>query len=607
MQPSPSFQANISSQTKTSPRQKRHGTYLYLKSNTYYFRYAFTAQQKAHFARTEIRMSLRTGFLNLAKRLARNLYITLENLLMDGRNTLTYTEVRQKLILQLQELLDSYPVKKNISIVDIQERMAKVLHNMLLHADNTLYRPEKGVLSINGQYDYVTPEETLDHMFHVFYKNTTNSPNMLLAQHFPQAIIELLQLEVFNPEELTEFNILKILNEYHKLQINFNRIMLAREKGDYTYEKNFTIENTNYSDTIQIEKTPTKVDERLLCSAFIEKYIVAKLSDKHWKEHSVPTHRNRLHVLIDILGDKDIQDFSRENIRHLRDTLLKLPPNYKKSSLYKGKTIDQILEMPQTSSYSIKTVNITIESIASMLEWGVREGYLDKNNAKSLQIKDERQEISLKSAFTPDDIQKIFFSGDFSAQKFVSPTYYWVPLIGLYTGMRLEEICQLYCDDISKDGEVWFIDVNLTTPTGSTDTKLLKNKNAQRQIPIHQDLLDFGLIDYIQHVCDAGHERIFFDLKKTQSSPKLGKNVGKTFSRYLSKINFPKENKSFHSLRHTFSDYFKIRNLHTDIFKQIFGHAITDLASNQYGSKFSVQQCYNDIISKIDWHHTLNV
>ena len=50
------------------------------------------------------------------------------------------------------------------------------------------------------------------------------------------------------------------------------------------------------------------------------------------------------------------------------------------------------------------------------------------------------------------------------------PAYYWVPLLGLYTGARLNEICQLYVNDIKEIDKIWCIDINR-----KTNDKKLKN------------------------------------------------------------------------------------------------------------------------------------
>ena len=98
-----------------------------------------------------------------------------------------------------------------------------------------------------------------------------------------------------------------------------------------------------------------------------------------------------------------------------------------------------------------------------------------------------------------------------------------------------------------------------------------------------------------------GQERLFPELRKTEKCPKYGHMVSNFFSRYIERCGVTGK-KSFHSLRHTFSDFFKRLNLRTDVFRQIFGHEIPHLATRQYGSEFPVSQCYQEIISHLDVH-----
>src|SRR5262249_4451784 len=55
---------------------------------------------------------------------------------------------------------------------------------------------------------------------------------------------------------------------------------------------------------------------------------------------------------------------------------------------------------------------------------------------------------------------------------------YWVPVIACLMGMRLEEICQLWLDDIIDEGGVWCIDI------WEGPEPQLKNGPSARRIPI---------------------------------------------------------------------------------------------------------------------------
>ena len=103
---------------------------------------------------------------------------------------------------------------------------------------------------------------------------------------------------------------------------------------------------------------------------------------------------------------------------------------------------------------------------------------------------------------------------------------------------------------------VWVFDIN-TKPSKDTETtKEVKNKNAVRLVPIHPELLTVGLLDYIETIRNSGQERIFPALNKTEKSPRYGKQ----FTDVIKYCGIEGK-KSFHSLRHTFSDFFKQNQL----------------------------------------------
>ena len=65
-----------------------------------------------------------------------------------------------------------------------------------------------------------------------------------------------------------------------------------------------------------------------------------------------------------------------------------------------------------------------------------------------------------REVFTSEDLGKLFRNEGFRALEKERPERYWVPLIALYSGARLEEICQLELRDIRKVGDIWCFDIN---------------------------------------------------------------------------------------------------------------------------------------------------
>jgi len=61
---------------------------------------------------------------------------------------------------------------------------------------------------------------------------------------------------------------------------------------------------------------------------------------------------------------------------------------------------------------------------------------------------------------------------------------FWLPVLGLFTGCRIEELCQLHCSDVIQYDGIWCLDIN------DEGEKRLKNKSSKRVVPLHQILVD---------------------------------------------------------------------------------------------------------------------
>ncbi|MEC7188461.1 MAG: site-specific integrase [Pseudomonadota bacterium] len=127
---------------------------------------------------------------------------------------------------------------------------------------------------------------------------------------------------------------------------------------------------------------------------------------------------------------------------------------------------------------------------------------------------------------------------------------YWVPLIGFYTGMRLQEILQLHVTDIYQSQDYWLIDLNETHAD-----KKLKTDQSKRVIPMHPDLVEIGLISFKERQEEKGRERLFPDATLSGDGT-YSSTYPKWFSRYLRNIGIKTDKTSFHSFRHNMKDFF---------------------------------------------------
>jgi integrase len=115
-------------------------------------------------------------------------------------------------------------------------------------------------------------------------------------------------------------------------------------------------------------------------------------------------------------------------------------------------------------------------------------------------------------------------------------------LLGLYTGARLEELCQLHQEDVRDEEGIWVISIN------DQGEKKLKTHASKRIIPVHPKLIELGLPDYVTSQQDKGETRLFPEL--TRGRDGYSTAASKWFSRYRQSIGLFNQSppKDFHSM-----------------------------------------------------------
>jgi integrase len=132
------------------------------------------------------------------------------------------------------------------------------------------------------------------------------------------------------------------------------------------------------------------------------------------------------------------------------------------------------------------------------------------------------------------------------------PHRWWGPILGLYTGARINEVSQLKVADIVEERGTWCLDIRKTVDEdlagsrGARSRQRLKGKSAIRRIPIPQPVLDAGLLEFVADMREFGHPRLFPHLssgvnKKTgESNGRYSQGLLNQFSVYLKDLGFPK-------------------------------------------------------------------
>jgi len=153
---------------------------------------------------------------------------------------------------------------------------------------------------------------------------------------------------------------------------------------------------------------------------------------------------------------------------------------------------------------------------------------------------------------------------------------YWLPLLALFTGARLEELGQLRLVDVTEERGIPCL--TFTPEAGS-----IKNKQSRR-IPLHPELVRLGFLDYIEGKRDLKVERVFPDLKPGAGG-KFTDSWSKWYGRYLrTEVGIQDSRITFHSFRHTFKDACREGELGEELHDALTGHVGRGGVGRSYGS-----------------------
>jgi integrase len=216
----------------------------------------------------------------------------------------------------------------------------------------------------------------------------------------------------------------------------------------------------------------------------------------------------------------------------------------------------------------VSRMNAYMIRLRSILSFAVDEEFLDRNPAKGLTLKDKRSKKSLRNNFTIEQLQTIFSAPHFReyasgySDKSKKNARFWVVLIALYSGMRLEEICQLNVSDV--------ISVEGVDVFSLSADKNLKTEHSIRDVPVHKMLKTIGFMQYIEKRRKAGDTQLFPELKVTPLG-NYSYSITKWFGRFLDGLSITDKKLNFHSFRHTFKDELERQSVPDAIAKRLGG------------------------------------
>ena len=352
---------------------------------------------------------------------------------------------------------------------------------------------------------------------------------------------------------------------------------------------------------VEKEDKPSQIDVSPKLSEMKEEFIGERLLSG-FSPKSTRELESTIDDLIEIIGDIPILKVTPNNARDFKKIISSLPKYRNQSPRYRGLTIKQILSLDGVEGQEPKNINKLIYRVRVFFKWlkNNYSEYVPQNHFDGLSIQEKKFDKP-RDIFTNKELHKIFDTTPFLNNTIRNPhrrnklASFFVPIIAIHTGMRLEEICQLRLEDVYKEGTVDIIRVTI-----SKETKL-KTVTSQRIVPIHENLKRVGFLEYCNYMKKQKKERVFWDLTKSRDG--YGRNIGRYFMEYLRKVGvYEFQSKVFHSLRHSFITNLLQNGVREEVVNGLCGHKQKTMSTTIYfKGGFPSDLLYEEGISKLNF------
>ncbi len=238
------------------------------------------------------------------------------------------------------------------------------------------------------------------------------------------------------------------------------------------------------------------------------------------------------------------------------------------------------------------TANGRINRLRLLFRYAKANGLIETDPTEGIRIATKRLAKEERTAYDAAALAAVFgspvYAADHRPKGGAGEAAYWLPLLALYTGARLNELGQLRPVDVVEESYIGADNQELTAwvirlVEDEADGLRLKTSSSWRRVPIHTELIRLGFLSYVTEAKERNQAKLF-PLLKPDRFDTITANWSKWYGRYLRKICGVTDKRIvFHSFRHTFKDNARFSQIAPDVQNEITGHETGNVADD-YGA-----------------------
>jgi integrase len=344
-------------------------------------------------------------------------------------------------------------------------------------------------------------------------------------------------------------------------------------------------------------------------SKFAERVIAQNAKDGHWDEKTQRQAKSISNLFVKFMvQDQRILDLNllrQEHVGAFVDFLRhEIYKHYGKSVRDERATIAELRAKGQSvkkdqCGIGADTLNRHLTFLDQIFDYGTARGVksLESINLTKLRAKgrkrdakrarNARPKLPIESAraifCTPPFVNcagwdELGTPGEAGANRIFHCALYFVPILIYYLGARREELCGAMVDDIilHREGCRPYIYI------AANEQRRIKNAQSERHLPLHPELIRLGFLDYVRAIKALGYKLLFPDLYSPSSRSPLGNRFYKQFRPILTAANITEEGLGAHAVRHLFNAQLKKKLLTVEDRADLMGHGGVSETSERY-------------------------
>ncbi|MFC7552314.1 hypothetical protein ACFQU7_08745 [Pseudoroseomonas wenyumeiae] len=196
--------------------------------------------------------------------------------------------------------------------------------------------------------------------------------------------------------------------------------------------------------------------------------------------------RATFRLWLELIGDKPVSDYTGADAGRFRELILRMPASHGKGGhvnaldAIRAADLKEAKSGPPVRRVSMKTAKRHFSALSQLWEWLLPPERVAKNIFRGFSFPGTKAKRTARDDWAAEDLIKVLTSDWYGPDVPRDSAQWWLPVIAMYSGLRLEEAARLRPADV-----VTVSGVHAFLIKGHPDGWTPKTEAGERYVPVH--------------------------------------------------------------------------------------------------------------------------